>query len=248
MGNLSIKLDAGSALLYLEEKAKGFLGKDFASLEAAAWLSGLQNTAVTQTRSVQCVGMHKPVPFDHIYQPTTLVIKGVPQTRQETYAYEDRVGRSIVASRALSYRPVNVESFLTSPDDAVIFAGPGWGKSTFLHYIYRRYLESSNVFPVLITLRRPTAVDDLNRFVETVEKTAKRRKGYEVLLLADGYDEITLSQQRLVSEALLRFQGSKSVSSTSPAANTTTSSTSLCRKSVSADSSCRRSTSSLLHF
>jgi hypothetical protein len=74
---LSIKLDAGSALLYLEEKAKGFFGKDFASLEAAAWLSGLQNTAVTQTRSVQCVGMHKPVPFDDIYQPTMLVIKGV---------------------------------------------------------------------------------------------------------------------------------------------------------------------------
>ncbi|HTF62167.1 MAG TPA: hypothetical protein VK638_05580 [Edaphobacter sp.] len=83
MGNLSIKLDAGSALLYLEEKAKGFFGKDFASLEAAAWLSGLQNTAVTQTRSVQCAGMHMPVPFDDIYQPTMLVIKGVPQTRQE---------------------------------------------------------------------------------------------------------------------------------------------------------------------
>jgi hypothetical protein len=78
MGGFSIKLDAGSALLYLEEKAKGFFGKDFASLEAASWLSGLQNTALTQTRAVQCVGMHKPVPFDDIYQPTTLVIKGVP--------------------------------------------------------------------------------------------------------------------------------------------------------------------------
>jgi hypothetical protein len=70
----------------------------------------------------------------------------------------------------------NVESFLGSADDAVIFAGPGWGKSTFLHYTYRRYLDSSNVFPVLVTLRRPTAVDDLSRFVETVEKIAKRRK------------------------------------------------------------------------
>jgi hypothetical protein len=69
-------------------EGQGLFGKDFASLEAASWLSGLQNTALTQTRAVQCVGMHKPVPFDDIYQPTTLVIKGVPQKRQETYAYE----------------------------------------------------------------------------------------------------------------------------------------------------------------
>jgi hypothetical protein len=70
-------------------------------------------------------------------------------------------------------------------------------------------VDSSNAFPVLITLRRPTAVDDLNRFVETVEKTARRRKGHILLLLVDGYDEVSLSQQRLVSEALLRFQGFK---------------------------------------
>jgi hypothetical protein len=209
MGIFSIELNATDALLYLEEKAKSFFGKDAAAVEAAKWLSSLQNTALVQTRAVQCVGMHKPVPFDDIYQPTSLMIKGVPQKKQETYAYETNASRSIVASRVSSYRAVNVENFLTSPDDAVIFAGPGWGKSTFLHYIFRRFLDSSNAFPMLITLRRPTAVDDLNRFVETVEKIAKRRKDHEILLLVDGYDEIGLSQQRLVSEALLCFQGYK---------------------------------------
>lgn len=205
MGGFSIKVDE-SALYYLEEKAKKVFGKDEASLEAASWLSGLQNTALAQTCSVQCVGMHKPVLFDDIYQPTTLLIKGVPQRRQETYAYEDRVSRSIVASRMSSYRPANVENFLSSPDNAIIFAGPGWGKTTFLHYIFRRFLDSSTVCPLLITLRRPTAVADLQRFVGTV---AKRAKGYEILLLVDGYDEINLAQQRLVSEALLCFQGLK---------------------------------------
>lgn len=209
MGGMSLKLDIGSALPYLEEKAKGLFGKDFATQEAVSWLTGLQNTALTHTRAVQCVGMHKPVPFDDIYQPTTLVIKGVPQKQQETYAYQDRVARSIVASRTLSYKPVNVEQFLASPEDAIIFAGPGWGKSTFLHYIYRRYVDSANVFPVLITLRRPTAVDDISRFVETVERIAKKHKESSLLLLVDGYDEITVAQQRLVSEALLRFQGFK---------------------------------------
>lgn len=195
--------------MYFEEKAKAFFGKDAASVEAASWLSGLQSTALTQTQTVQCVGMHKPVPFEDIYQPTSLVIKGAPQKKQETYAYETRTSRAIVASRNEAYRDVNVESFLGSPDDAIIFAGPGWGKSTFLHYIFRRFVDTSTVFPMLITLRRPTAVDDLKRFVETVERIAKRRKGHEILLLVDGYDEIGLAQQRLVSEALLGFQGYK---------------------------------------
>ena len=205
----SIDLDAGSALRYLEEKAKGFFGKDAASAKAASWLSNLQNTALEQTRGVHCVGMHKPVPFDDIYQPTSLVIKGTPRKDQETYVYENRASRSIVASRSSAYRPVNVEAFLSNPDDAIIFAGPGWGKSTFLRYIFRRFLGLSTAFPVLITLNRPTAVADLQHFVETVEKVAKRTKGRQIILLVDGYDEINLAQQRLVSEALLRFQSFK---------------------------------------
>lgn len=208
MGGFSVKLDLATALPYLEDKAKGIFGKDYASQETAAWLTGLQNTALTQSATVQCVGMHKPVPFDDIYQPTSLVIKGAIQPRQEMYSYQDRTARSIVASQTLSNRRVDVEKFLTSPEDAIIFAGPGWGKTTFLRYIYRRHVHSSNVFPVMITLRRPTAIEDLSRFVETSEKIAKKHKQQNLLLLVDGYDEVALAQQRLVSEALLRFQGS----------------------------------------
>jgi hypothetical protein len=140
MSFFSVQLDPASALTYLEEKGKSFFERDAKSLEAVSWLSGLQNTALALTRVVQCVGMHKPVPFDDIYQPTSLVIKGAPQKRQETYAYDNRLSRSIVASKLSSYHAVNVEKFLSSSDDAIIFAGPGWGKSTFLHYIFRRFL------------------------------------------------------------------------------------------------------------
>jgi hypothetical protein len=64
MGIFSIELNTTDALLYLEEKAKSFFGRDATAVEAAKWLSSLQNTALVQTRAVQCVGMHKPVPFD----------------------------------------------------------------------------------------------------------------------------------------------------------------------------------------
>jgi hypothetical protein len=208
MDGLKVVID-GSALLYAEEKIKSFFGQDYASKEASSWLTGLQTTALAQTKSVKCLGMHKPVPFEDIYQPTSLVIKGTPLKRQETYVYQDRVSRSILECWRPRYRAINVEIFLKSPDDAIIFAGPGWGKTTFLHHIFRRFVKAQDVFPVLITLRRPTAVADLKRFVDTVEDVVKRRKGQQILLLVDGYDEIKLAQQKLVSEALLRFQGFK---------------------------------------
>lgn len=201
---VSVKLDA-SALTYLGNKAKSLFGKDSASMDFAAWLEDLQSTAITQARSVKCVGMHKPIEFHSIYQPTSLVIRSPLGTR-DTYAHQDRVSRSIAASHAMAYKAINIEDFLSREDDAIIYAGPGWGKTTFLHYIYRRYVNSVDVYPLLITLKRPTAVDDLNRFVSSVGKIAKKQK-QQVLLLVDGYDEIPLAQRKLVSEFLLRFQG-----------------------------------------
>jgi hypothetical protein len=209
MGGFSVKVDLGTALPYLEQKAKSLFGKDWESQEEAAWLTGLQNTALQQCSSVQCVGMHKPVPFEEIYQPTTLVFKGARQPQGEGYAYQNRVGRSIVAGHSQISSKVDVERFLSKSDDAIIFAGPGWGKTTFLRYLYRRHIGLTGVLPILITLRRPTAIDDLMRFVERVKNLSKGNKQHNVLLLVDGYDEITLAQQRLVSETLLRFQGYK---------------------------------------
>jgi hypothetical protein len=202
---LSVNLDA-SALEYLEEKAKSIFGKDSAAVELGAWLKGLQSTAMSQARFVQCVGMHKPIDFHAIYQPTSLAIRSAIGTG-DTYAYQNRVSRSISASHAMAYKAINIEDFFEDDNDSIIYAGPGWGKTTFLHSIYRRYVDSTGVYPLLITLRRPTALEDLNRFVAAVEKITKKQRQNSVLLLVDGYDEIPLAQRKLVSEYLLRFQG-----------------------------------------
>src|SRR6185312_1822754 len=124
-------------------------------------------------------------------------------SRSESFYHEDDAIRSILAGRKLQERSISIANFLASKENSIIYAGPGWGKTTFLHHIFRVHTKSSTVLPILITLRRPSAVDDLERFVGT--KIQNKTKG-RILLLVDGYDELSVHDRRRVSEGLLKYQ------------------------------------------
>jgi hypothetical protein len=195
------------ALEYGVQKFLKLVGKDRESVELAGWFKGIQDTALTQTASVHCVGMRTPLPFASVYQPTRLLVgPDDGEVPAESYAWGDRVSRSILRGRAFNKESITVEEFLQRDQDALIRGGPGWGKTTFLHYIFRSTLRSDGFLPVLISLRRPTAVDDLERYVQACSQIQKKQHRACTLLLVDGYDEINTEQRRRVSEALLRFQ------------------------------------------
>jgi hypothetical protein len=207
MGDSGVTIPIGDCLPYLELKFQEMIGKDPESVEAAAWLSSLQQTAMVQAKHVYCVGMHAPLPFESIYQPTRLRVTGAEEASQsESFYHEDDAIRSMLEARKLQRRSVSIEAFLASSESAIIYAGPGWGKTTFLHHIFRRYASDKAVLPILITLRRPTAVKDLERFVETASKIQSKHHKSKTLLLVDGYDELSLKDRRRVSEALLKYQ------------------------------------------
>ena len=205
MGDVSVSF--GDCLPYLEQRFRELIGKDPASLETAAWFASLQETAMVQAARVYCVGMHSPLPFESIYQPTRLRVAGAEEaSRSESFYHEDDAIRSMLEGRKLQERSLSIDAFLASPDNAIIYAGPGWGKTTFLHHIFRRFALHETVLPILITLRRPTAVSDLERFVDTASKIQKKQHKSRTLLLVDGYDELSLNDRRRVSEALLKYQ------------------------------------------
>jgi hypothetical protein len=206
MGDPSINIDLGDCLPYLEQRFLQIFGKDQATLDASGWFKALQNTAMIQVSHVHCIGALRPLPFDSVYQPTRLTYKRSLSLRAESFAYENRISRSIIAEKMLEERSITVEDLLSSREDAIIYAGPGWGKTTFLHHIFRRFIKSEAILPVLITLRRETAVEDLRRFVETASGFQKRQHKSRTLLLVDGYDELQIQQRRSVSESLLRYQ------------------------------------------
>jgi hypothetical protein len=170
---------SADAIEYGLQKFLGLFGKDSESKELADWFKGIQQTALSQTASVCCVGMRKPVPFDSIYQPNRVLVSPDEYDRldaESSFVHEDRVSRSIL--RGLKQKPITVEEFLKRDQDALIFGFPGWGKTTFLHHVFRLTIKQNDVLPVLISLRRPTAVRDLERYVERVR--AFRRNSTEL--------------------------------------------------------------------
>ena len=192
------------------QKFLKLFGQDIESKELANWFRGLQETGLTQTSKVRCLGMLTALPFDAIYQPTRILV--CPDENESTDAsaevsYQSAASVSII--RGLKQLPITIDEFLKRDEDAVILGGPGWGKTTFLHRIFRTMAKHEDVLPVLITLRRPTAVDDLERYVDACSRIQKKKHRACTLLLVDGYDEIGLEHRVRVTEALLKFQAGR---------------------------------------
>jgi hypothetical protein len=211
MGDGGITISLGDSLPYLEQRFLKLFGKDAESTELAEWFKGLQATALTLASSVQCLGMNNPVPFPDIYQPTRLIAGPNPdtETKEESFFYADRLSLSVRREKAYNEQKISVDDFLRRDQDALIFSGPGWGKTTLMHHIYRTALRDEGLLPVLITLRRPTAVADLEKYVDACSSIVKKSDRACTLLLVDGYDEIGTDEQKRVSEAVLKFQGQR---------------------------------------
>lgn len=126
----------------------------------------LHSLGVNATSFVHCIGASRAVLFDQIYQPTKLLFRsGLNISASAAFEAQNKAAQSIAMSRGQEFHSLTVESFLESPEDTIVFAGPGWGKTTFLHHIFRRKVDDPLIQPVLITLRRERAVDELEELV-----------------------------------------------------------------------------------
>ncbi|HET9281510.1 MAG TPA: hypothetical protein VFR24_06070 [Candidatus Angelobacter sp.] len=187
-----ITVDLGSVLPYLSEKFLAWFGHDLATKQALEWFNELQRIGHLESASVQCIGMHMPVPIGDVYQTTRLIIGDVTPT----------------GFPAGSQNEIEASEFMKAGGNAIIKAGPGYGKTTFLHYVYMTEMKKPGVLPILITLRRMSALRDLERLLELASSVdaKKWQKQRKLLLLVDGYDEISGANQKRVSELLLKFE------------------------------------------
>ena len=206
-----ININLGDILPYLEQRFLQLIGKDRASTEIASWFSTLQKTAMLQASQVKCIGMHCPLPLAEIYQPTRLKVKGLSGNRErgQSFPRQDKISRSIAQGAAIEERIIGVDDFLRRGENAIVYAGPGWGKTTLLHHVFLVTAHQKDVLPVLISLRRPTAVEDLDRFVELAKTIQKKQDKLQTLLLVDGYDELSVERRKRVSDAVLRYHALK---------------------------------------
>lgn len=176
-----IVIELGSALPYIVDSFLGLFGNDAASRDWKSKLSQLTKLSIQQASTVQCVGMPQPIPIDRIYQRTTICLPP----------------RGTL---------LEIENMLDQARDTAIFAGPGCGKTTFLHWIYVKMVKNQSCLPLLFTLRWHEAIDDLEQVIEQLQHSKEKgRSGRRVVLLVDGYDEVKESERRRVSRLLTLF-------------------------------------------
>jgi len=181
-----LSIDVSSIFPYLEEKIRSWLHQDAAHVEAREFLRSHLRTVANDAIAVQIIGMDKPVPILDIYQPTRLSQKRLQRT------------------------DIDVQELLSQNKSAIIFAGPGHGKTMFLRYTFNRLARSTEYFPVLFELRdrdAATAVQKLVKYLETGHLRPPRSS--RIVLLLDGYDEISIADRGVISDSLRDFAGRK---------------------------------------
>jgi len=179
----SVSFDIGSALPYLVDRTLALFGRDSDSVRWRSQLDTLMRLSAAEASQVQCVGMPTPVPIHQIYQPLDLI--STTDGLQSREQFDDLMKRG---------------------KDSVVFAGPGRGKTTLLHWAYIRLLGSPSNIPLLFTLRWPQAVDMLIEFVDGLRQgRAVPQRDRNLVILVDGYDEIAEEERQKVSRSLILF-------------------------------------------
>ena len=191
---INLNIDVNTLAASAWEKLLAVLGKDSGSGEMKAWLQEHTRNAFERAKQVQIIGMREPLPLSEIYQPTRLTLN--PSTDSHT---TDRYWPPHPTPYAL------VNDFLAKQRSAAIIAGPGWGKTTFLHAVFVYLLGSSTMLPLLFTLRKKGAIDDLDFFVSKSEQITNQSEEKRICLLVDGYDEVPTEDRKRVSDLLARF-------------------------------------------
>src|SRR5262249_19623116 len=99
-------------------------------------------------------------------------------------------------------KAISITDFLKDAVNSIVTAGAGFGKTTFMHSIFKRMATSTSFVPLLFTLRETDEVTALEEFAERASTLAKKLQGKRLLVLADGYDEITTDARQRVSTLL----------------------------------------------
>lgn len=196
-GTPSIKVDLGSAVPFVWEKFAALIGKDGETTDLRQWFHTLVRNGYEESATIQCIGMSKPLPLRDIYRPTKLYWD------VGYISLKDASGKNLNVDLSGNLDP---HGFFSTGISAAIIAGPGWGKTTFLHYLFQIFLKSEEFVPILITLRREGALDDLEKLIAKLLDIKKFGKKKSLLLLVDGYDEIDRGARKKVSALIRSFK------------------------------------------
>lgn len=188
----SYEADAKETVTALIDSCKKFFDKDTESVALLEWLERRTQHSAHTASFVWVVGMRQPLPLGLIYQPTRLQVLS-----SQTVTDED--GREW---GTVEPKPIAVSEFLKDRVNSIVTAGAGFGKTTFVHSLFKRLAKNGSVTPLLFTLREGDEIEALEEFTAKAPALARKLKGKSLLVLADGYDEISTTTRRRISALL----------------------------------------------
>jgi hypothetical protein len=179
---MSLSIPAGGIAQFVFDRVLEHFGKDPSTESARKHLEKLIRIASKESASIQCVGMYKPIGIDKIYQTTRLDLDG---------------------------KEISVFKLLQDHNDVVVLGRPGQGKTTLLRWLFTRLARNAEWVPILFTLNRSSATQDLLDFIAQLGAGAAQKalQRPRIALLVDGYDEVSPINRKRISEALMDFQG-----------------------------------------
>lgn len=180
---LDVNIELGSLVPDAVQCILALFGKDRVTTEARERIAERVRQGLTESATIQCIGMSHPVPIELLYQPTRF--------RREHYLDH--------------WRSLTSTNVIDGDHDAIVWAPPGSGKSVFLRSTYLELLRERNKAAILFVLRTPRAVDDLEQFATDL-KNKRANQTASILVLVDGYDEVSVEERKRVSAALRRLR------------------------------------------
>ena len=180
-----VSIDLGSALPYLEDRFLRLIRRGSDDRAARELFQKLTRHAQQVAMTVQIIGMDRPVAVADIYQAANLT--------------DTRGGKHLPA-----------EYLIKNLQDAIVLGPPGAGKTVLLHHVFAKASASKDLVPILLSLRRSGATKDLTSLVKHLVRGEEPQKRQQrLLLLVDGYDEVSVQNRQTVASALSDFQSCK---------------------------------------
>lgn len=153
--------------------------------------------------------------YDKYSKTKTLLYRGEPVNLRDFYVRTD-----LVSSRGVTLSEGQVIDFIESKKRFVVVGSAGSGKSTFCRSVFLDLVEKPRgIFPVFIELRHLNVLDDLDILDYIFKMLADFEPGFsmeqlegslrlgKVLIIFDGFDEVSLDKRELFERQLLKLSG-----------------------------------------
>jgi hypothetical protein len=182
-GTGSIADDPATLSIDIESRLRQFFTSDAATGAVIERVAQTVGVAVREAYFASCVGLPFQIPLSEIYQASRLY----REDEQDQGAAGD---------------------FLEPERDRLVLAGPGLGKTTLLNYVLIEVGTRRGWLPLLFVLRLEGVLPTLLEFMSALRSHKDRGliPGAPVLLLVDGFDEISLGDRHDLVKSLREFQ------------------------------------------